>query len=1035
MGGAATGHSVRGAARVLLLLLLARAHAGQAAVGCVPTGVYVDRAGVRVTLVPAAHAGGLVATADGGAFASGNGTLAAEGSRWCSCGAGGSCQSSRGLCRALEMRFFLGGAVVRTATATVENDCSGVASWSDGGSAWWKPDLGISSVHIVTMTHLDVGFTNSTRGVCDTYFDRHFPAAAETANELRRRKSAAAFKWTTFPWLLQEFLDGAAGCATRKRRPQEIAAVRQAIEQDDIIWHANALNSFLELYDSDLLAYSISLKDALNSEFGKQHGVVCGKQTDVPGVSIAAVPVLARAGVKAMHLGYNGACKLPEALPPIFRWRHEATGAELVVMVEAGYGLLVRVGPVALAFFFVGDNGPPPSADEVENYWAELQQRFPLATLRASSLDDFTSHVLASPSLRSQLPVVLQDIGDSWLYGAAADPIKLAVFRQARRHTQASIRGKRLSGGNPYLLAYMRRLLKSAPEHNWGLSVAAYFPALRSQTGNWSNPLFAHARATLPAYALLEAEWAAQRAYNYPLHYQHHLSPARTTDGQGGAAASDLLEWLRFRRGLLKQLQRVEAGRLPHAFSSVRLDAEQTRRTEGARARPRAGGTAARTDTSTDILEHIKAGGSRGVFVCGNVEIGFNASDGAVERLVVLSSLGREGRGAGESEEESEEESDQEREEEGAGIGAAHNWAAQIGSVRYQTFTEANFEAFNADYTPGCVPCDDFSKRGMHAAQPEAALWVPSLSAASLSTTSSPRGSGHEQCLFTLQVAFAEEACAKYGAPRAVSLHYLVCLYACMPVCLYVSRPRRVSAETTRVRSEVLSASGAAMCVACAPQALAPQLSVPLLGACAQGACAQCACICIWRSLTLCVPSTTPASRLQYLRVRRQVPGRQGAALDIGLAWQNKSATRLAEALWTSLALRVPTLEVPPAGQVARGGGNSGGRAHGSGARAYAWQMHVLDSWLSPYSFVVNGSRHMHAVQRGVRLVSLPSDRGRGGAEGAGARGGGRASAQGQVIGKTQRLEQTLLAEIESLDAPLVSFTDIDHLLRCVRRS
>eukprot|EP00802_Teleaulax_amphioxeia_P002335 Tamp_02337.p1 GENE.Tamp_02337~~Tamp_02337.p1 ORF type:complete len:933 (-),score=169.09 Tamp_02337:1642-4440(-) len=831
------------------------------------------------------------------------------------------------------MRFFLGGAVVRTATATVENDCSGVASWSDGGSAWWKPDLGISSVHIVTMTHLDVGFTNSTRGVCDTYFDRHFPAAAETANELRRRKSAAAFKWTTFPWLLQEFLDGAAGCATRKRRPQEIAAVRQAIEQDDIIWHANALNSFLELYDSDLLAYSISLKDALNSEFGKQHGVVCGKQTDVPGVSIAAVPVLARAGVKAMHLGYNGACKLPEALPPIFRWRHEATGAELVVMVEAGYGLLVRVGPVALAFFFVGDNGPPPSADEVENYWAELQQRFPLATLRASSLDDFTSHVLASPSLRSQLPVVLQDIGDSWLYGAAADPIKLAVFRQARRHTQASIRGKRLSGGNPYLLAYMRRLLKSAPEHNWGLSVAAYFPALRSQTGNWSNPLFAHARATLPAYALLEAEWAAQRAYNYPLPYQHHLSPARTTDGQGGAAASDLLEWLRFRRGLLKQLQRVEAGRLPHAFSSVRLDAEQTRRTEGARARPRAGGTAARTDTSTDILEHIKAGGSRGVFVCGNVEIGFNASDGAVERLVVLSSLGREGRGAGESEEESEEESDQEREEEGAGIGAAHNWAAQIGSVRYQTFTEANFEAFNADYTPGCVPCDDFSKRGMHAAQPEAALWVPSLSAASLSTTSSPRGSGHEQCLFTLQVAFAEEACAKYGAPRAVSLHYLV-------------------------------------------------------------------------------------------------PGRQGAALDIGLAWQNKSATRLAEALWTSLALRVPNLEVPPAGQVARGGGNSGGRAHGSGARAYAWQMHVLDSWLSPYSFVVNGSRHMHAVQRGVRLVSLPSDRGRGGAEGAGARGGGRASAQGQVIGKTQRLEQTLLAEIESLDAPLVSLTDIDHLLR-----
>jgi hypothetical protein len=397
----------RVAALVVFLAGLPQARAGQAAGGCVPRGVFTDRTGLRVTLEPAAHAGGLIATAGpGGDFVWANGTLAAQGSRWCSCGAGGSCQSSRGLCRELEMTFFLGGATVRTATAAVENDCSGIASWSDGGSAWWKPDFGVSAVHVVTMTHLDVGFTNSTRGVCDNYFDHHFPAAVETANELRRRKSVAGFRWTTFPWLLQEFLDGASGCATRKRQPQEIAAVRGAIEKDDIIWHANALNSFLELYDADLMTYSIGLKDGLNSEFGKKHGTLCGKQTDVPGMSIGAVPVLVSTGVKAMHVGYNGACKLPEALPPIFRWRHETTGMELVVMVEPGYGLLVQVGPLVLAFFYVGDNGLPPTADEVEKYWAELQQRFPLATLRASSLDDFTSEVISSHL--STLDVVTQ---------------------------------------------------------------------------------------------------------------------------------------------------------------------------------------------------------------------------------------------------------------------------------------------------------------------------------------------------------------------------------------------------------------------------------------------------------------------------------------------------------------------------------------------------------------------------------------------------------------------------------------------------
>jgi hypothetical protein len=30
---------------------------------------------------------------------------------------------------------------------------------------------------------------------------------------------------------------------------------------------------------------------------------------------------------------------------------------------------------------------------------------------------------------------VTEDIGNSWLYGTAADPIKLSVFREARRYT------------------------------------------------------------------------------------------------------------------------------------------------------------------------------------------------------------------------------------------------------------------------------------------------------------------------------------------------------------------------------------------------------------------------------------------------------------------------------------------------------------------------------------------------------------------------------------------------------------------------
>ena len=361
------------------------------------------------------------------------------------------------------------------------------------------------------------------------------------------------------------------------------------------------------------------------------------------------------------------------------------------------------------------------------------------------------------------------------MYGAGADPIKVAVFRQARRHTQASIKGKRLHPGNGHLLAYMRRMLKSIPEHNWGLSVAAFLPELRTEAGNWSNTLFAHARATQPAYALFEREWAAQRAFNYPLPQAIAANPAPSTAAQAAAAASELLEWERFRRGLLKQLERVDAGQLPPAFSSVRVppgvDGEVTGAEESGGAEGEGGegedkpegtwGMAPRTDM-TDILEDIKVGGSRGVFVCGNVEIAFNATDASVSRLVVLPSRARAGQGSGGSEQEE------------GGVGAVHNWAEQIGSVRYQTFTEADFEAFNAGYTPGCVPCDDFAKPGMRSAQPQSALWAPSLGAASLSATWSKASSAHQQCLFILDVTFAEEACTKYGAPRLLSLHYRV---------------------------------------------------------------------------------------------------------------------------------------------------------------------------------------------------------------------------------------------------------------------
>lgn len=54
------------------------------------------------------------------------------------------------------------------------------------------------------------------------------------------------------------------------------------------------------------------------------------------------VPLLARHGVHAVHLGINAAC-IPPAVPPVFRWRDEASNTEILMLVYAGRSFLLTL--------------------------------------------------------------------------------------------------------------------------------------------------------------------------------------------------------------------------------------------------------------------------------------------------------------------------------------------------------------------------------------------------------------------------------------------------------------------------------------------------------------------------------------------------------------------------------------------------------------------------------------------------------------------------------------------------------------------
>lgn len=226
----------------------------------------------------------------------------------------------------------------------------------------------LKKIHLVYMTHLDLGFTDTTRNVCDRYFDLYFPQSFKLSSDLRASckdpSTCPVFRWTQFPWLIQEFLDGAAGCSHRKRTPDEISAMETAISNDDVLWHANPVNWLTEVADAELFSYGLQMRKRLNTRFNKTHGATAAKLSDTTGMSRSAIPTLVKSGVSNFHIGYNGVGGLPKVFTngtvyssgtsfcgrdsgcpneAIFRWVEPNTGAELLTMIEGNYGNEVDV--------------------------------------------------------------------------------------------------------------------------------------------------------------------------------------------------------------------------------------------------------------------------------------------------------------------------------------------------------------------------------------------------------------------------------------------------------------------------------------------------------------------------------------------------------------------------------------------------------------------------------------------------------------------------------------------------------------------
>lgn len=352
----------------------------------------------------------------------------------------------------------------------------------------------IKKVLVIFKTHLDIGFTDTAENVIKKYFDVFIPGAVNTAQVLNERGGEERFKWTTGSWLIHEYL--------RTHRGRKAKALRDAIKNGDICWHGLPFTTHTEIMSKELFSYGLSLSQQLDTKFKKK--TIAAKMTDVPGHTKAMIPYLRKAGIELLHIGVNPASAVPD-VPEIFRWQAD-NGDRITVIYNGEYGNFTRLGDTGVALYFAHtlDNIGGPTPEDVIATFDSLRQQLPGAEIVAAELNDAA---LVLREIEATLPVIKDEIGDSWIHGTATDPLKISQFRHLLRYYADMPEGE-----NKEALA---RGLIMIPEHTWGLDEKTHLNENKYYQKNYFR-----ARRFQKHYLKMEWSWGEQRNFMYNAIYE-----------------------------------------------------------------------------------------------------------------------------------------------------------------------------------------------------------------------------------------------------------------------------------------------------------------------------------------------------------------------------------------------------------------------------------------------------------------------------------------------------------------------------------
>lgn len=315
----------------------------------------------------------------------------------------------------------------------------------------------MKKVFVVSKTHLDLGFTDYAKNIKEKYIHSFIPDAIDLAENVNS-DDKKHFIWTTGSWVLKEAL----------KNPVQKEKLTKALKDGNIVPHAMPFTTHTELLDVDSLDFGLSIVDELDEIRGKK--TIAAKMTDVPGHTKGLVTLLAKHGIKLLHIGVNGASALVD-VPPCFLWKNGDD--EIVVIYSGDYGGAFKSDFVEEILYFdhTLDNHGAPSPQKVLDKFQKIQEEYPDYEITAGTIDDFAEIIW---DVRDKLPVFTGEMGDSWIHGSATDPYKSASLRTLINLKNKWLYDGSLDRNSDEYKNFVDALLCIA-EHTCGMDTKTYF--------------------------------------------------------------------------------------------------------------------------------------------------------------------------------------------------------------------------------------------------------------------------------------------------------------------------------------------------------------------------------------------------------------------------------------------------------------------------------------------------------------------------------------------------------------------------------